>query len=132
MLENARYTDAPGYFFDISFGKNLVSKENESLRLAISQGFYVWQLLGRGQKQNDAYLYGIELAYEKNKWALNCGLSGYTGYLNNGDKPLVSRSQMAYSLSSKLLFNFRLQQGLNDFNYSSFAFSCTYQLPALK
>jgi hypothetical protein len=129
-LDNARFTDAPGYFFDVTFGKNLIKTENKQLRIAAVQGLYVWQLLGGGKKQNDAYLFGAEINYTNGFWHVNSSITGFIGYINNGDRPMVLRSQVGRKINDNWKIEFRFQQGVYNFGYSSGAVSATYSLNA--
>jgi hypothetical protein len=126
-VEGARYTDAPAYFLDATIGKNFIDKTNEKLRFSLVQGFYVWQLLGTGQKQNDAYLYGVEVDFQKNKWFFNSSLTGFRGFINNGDRPLVSRINAGFNYNENTDFTLRFQKGLHNFNYTSVALSFIYR-----
>lgn len=111
----ARYTDGMGYFFDVSYGKPL----SPALTWIGMAGFYVWQLNGDSHRQNDAFLFGNGLEWNKNGWKMQGYVAGYLGYLfNSGDKPIVLRThtEKRFKKASLLL---RLQQGMQDFKYSS-------------
>lgn len=123
-LGAARYTDGMGYYFDISYGKPL----SPTLDWIGMAGFYVWQLNGDGHRQNDAFLFGNGLEWNKNGWKLQGYVAGYLGYLlNSGDKPIVLRAhtEKRFKKASVLL---RLQQGIRDFKYSSVELGAKYFL----
>jgi hypothetical protein len=63
MLEGARYTDSPGYFFDLSFSKEWGTKEAGVFRPFGLFGFYSWQTNDELNLQNDAYMYAIGADY---------------------------------------------------------------------
>jgi hypothetical protein len=63
-LEAARFTDNMGYYADLSFGRPL----STHLKWIGMAGIYVWQLTGDGHRQNDAFLFGTGLEWNKNKW----------------------------------------------------------------
>jgi hypothetical protein len=111
----ARYTDGPGYHFDISFGKPL----NTSLKWIGMLGFYSWQLINVGRRQDDAFLFGTGAELNTKTVRLQTYVSGYLGYqLNSGDKPIVFRTNLEKKIKrTSLLMGF--QQGLHDFKYSS-------------
>ncbi len=114
-LGAARYTDGMGYYFDVSYGKPLSS----TLKWIGMAGFYVWQLNGDSHRQNDAFLFGNGLEWNKNGWRMQASVAGYLGYLfNSGDKPIVLRThtEKRFKKAGLLL---RLQQGVQDFKYSS-------------
>ena len=130
-LGAARYTDGMGYFFDVSYGKPL----SPSLKWIGMAGFYVWQLNGDKHRQNDALLFGNGLEWNKNGWKMQGSVAGYLGYLfNSGDKPIVIRThtEKRFKNASLLL---RLQQGVQDFKYSSAElgakFFLNYQPPGI-
>jgi hypothetical protein len=129
-LGNARFTDSPGYFFDMSFGKKLPLKGEviQSLRPHLMLGFYAWQMHTTDYFQNDAFLYGFGLDWDRPKFDLKSSLGGYVGYIGNGDKPMVYR--MKWQTKREKLFNYSLsvQQGLKDFSYTSFRFACLADL----
>jgi hypothetical protein len=112
----ARYTDGPGYYFDLSFGKPL----SPQFKWIGMVGFYTWQLVSDDHRQDDAFLFGSGLEWNRPGWRAQGYVAGYLGYLkSSGDKPVVARLSLEKKLSkSSLLFGF--QQGLHDFAYSSF------------
>lgn len=115
---SARYSDGPGYHFAINMGKPL--NKAKSLKLTAMAGFYVWQIESDIFKQDDAFLFGAGIEYQKKNFSLHTTIAGYLGYLEKqGDKPVVFRTRAEQQLKKmKLVLGF--QQGLNDFEYSSF------------
>lgn len=114
-LEAARYTDNMGYYTDVSFGKPL----SANLKWIGMAGLYVWQLTGDKHRQDDAFLFGTGLEWNKNGWKLQGYAAGYLGYiLNSGDKPVVLRTHTEKTFKNISLL-LRLQQGVQDFKYSS-------------
>ena len=126
-LLNARFTDAPAYFFDLSMGRGFTLNHPQfrKLRLYGTGGFYVWQTNSDQHPQDDAFLYGLGCETEFGNWRLNQVFAGYNGYLNMRDRPSVFRFQV---LRQQTLFNYTLeyQAGLNDFNYHSLKFGVAY------
>ncbi len=117
-LRDARYTDAAGYFMDLSFGKNIfLNKEKEfTLRPYVMGGFYSYQTYDIQHLQNDALLYGAGLDFNSKKISISQQFGGYSGYLNIGDKPMIYRAIFKYKnkfVDWKLWY----QWGLNDFPY---------------
>ncbi|HKK74495.1 MAG TPA: hypothetical protein VJ953_05455 [Saprospiraceae bacterium] len=82
----ARFTDAPGYFFDLGVAKAF-AKKNLEIRPSLMLGFYVWQTNRADQFQNDAFLYGAALDINWKDYQLHSSFRGYIGYLNDGDRP---------------------------------------------
>ncbi|MFW5757404.1 MAG: hypothetical protein ACOCYO_01860 [Bacteroidota bacterium] len=122
-LMSARFTDTPGYFFDLSFGKTYELKGNvvNDIRTFGLLGFYVWQTNSDILMQNDAFMYGlgakakvIDLFYLTNIWG------GYIGYKNNGDQPMLYRILLESAMDKKINYLFKYQKGLNDFPFHSF------------
>lgn len=121
-LEAARFTDNMGYYTDVSFGKSL----SPSLKLIGMAGLYVWQLTGDKHRQDDAFLFGAGLEWNKNNWKFQGYCAGYLGYLHeSGDKPVVIRTHTEKRFNRMGLL-LRLQQGVNDFKYSSAEFGLKY------
>ncbi len=117
-LRDARYTDAAGYFFDLSFGKNIViNKEKEfALRPYFMGGFYSYQTYDIQHLQNDALLYGIGLDFSSKKISIAQQFGGYSGYFNNGDQPMVYRA--VFKVKQKHIdYKLWYQWGLHDFPF---------------
>jgi hypothetical protein len=120
----ARNTDAPGYYFDVSFGKPL----NPFLKWTGMAGFYVWQIQVEEFRQNDAFLFGTGLELNKNDWKFQTSVAGFLGYMENkGDKPIVFRTGLEKKLNRTSLL-LRFQQGLHDFSYTSAEVGAKYRL----
>ena len=119
----ARYTDGPGYHFDLSIGKPF---KNSRFKWISMIGFYVWQIESDVYNQNDAFLVGSGLEWNKETMKLQTYVAGYMGYLENtGDDPFVFRAGLEKRLNrTTLLFGF--QQGLHDFDYTSVEFGAKY------
>lgn len=112
----ARDIDAPGYYFDISFGKPF---RHSALTWTGMLGFYSWHIESDKNNQDDAFMFGTGLQWDKNSWRIEANVAGYIGYLeNSGDKPVVVRFNAEKRIKRfSLLAGF--QQGLNDFDYST-------------
>lgn len=127
-LVNARYTDSPAYFVLLNAGKDLTLYKSLKARIYANIGTYIWQMYinQNNQNQDDALQYGIGIKHYTSKFFVKTDLTGYFGYLNLGDRPLVFRLQTGLFLS-KADIAFRYQIGLNDYDYQSFALSYTYK-----
>ncbi len=129
-LEAARYTDTPGYFFDLSFGKKI--NRNGTFLKAIQPyamtGFYVWQTRRDDYHQNDAFHFGLGLDMQFSKIELRNAVGGYFGYISNGDKPIVYRSSIISKFNSLFNYELRFQQGFRDFRYTSIRLGCFVNL----
>jgi hypothetical protein len=122
----ARNTDAPGYYMDLSFGKPL----GGGFRWTGMLGFYAWHLQSDQHNQNDAFLFGTGLEWNRRGWRLQAQVAGYLGYMyKRGDKPIVARLQGEKRLGKSSLFA-GLQRGLQDFSYTSAEAGCRFYFPA--
>ncbi len=112
----ARYSDGPGYYFDLSFGKPI---NQSNFKLAGMLGFYSWQLQSDRHQQDDAFLFGAGMEWNKNQWRIQANIAGYLGYLkNSGDKPVVARLGIEKKIK-RISWLLRFQQGLHDFAYTT-------------
>lgn len=126
-VEDARYTDAPAYAFDISAGKSLpfFNSSSTSIRLYGMLGFYVWQIYHLSHRQNDAIAYGTGATLSFPKWELTNDFSGYAGYTGNGDIPLIYRIDVTRK-QKKLDWRVGYQVGIHDFPYQTIRLSMIY------
>jgi hypothetical protein len=111
-LENARHTNAPGYWFLGNFAKDIYNKERFNVRIISMFGGFIWQ--AGDNQQNDSWLYGLGLQFKKKSTIVLFDASGYRGYRNNGDRPLVARFKLEQELKQ---FNYfiQYQRGINNF-----------------
>jgi hypothetical protein len=101
-LSNARFTNSPGYFFDLSFGKNITTKSEQPkpvIRIYGTLGFYVWQTNLENNRQNDAFLTGLGTKFSFGRHAFSTEAAGYFGYMKLRDDPVVVR--FIYELTGK-------------------------------
>ena len=128
-LEDARYTDTPGYSIFFSMGKYISgdASSDNSLRWYANLGTYVWQTYEYLHFQNDAINYGAAFEWKRKSWYANLECAGYFGYLGDGDRPVLVRTQIGKTIRNTDLA-FRYSYGLNDFPYQTFAVSLTQRL----
>jgi len=127
QLEGARNTDSPGYFFDLSFSKELAKTERGMFRPFGLAGFYSWQTNDELNLQNDAFLYAIGADFERNTLVFSSSLSGYLGYKNERDKPMQLNFELRKDFLGKAV---RIQyvNGLRDWEYKTIRFSFIWKL----
>lgn len=114
-LGDSRFTDGPGYYFDLSAGKN-IAIDKSILRLYGMAGFYAYQTFDVEHLQNDCFLYGVGADLHFKKLVLSQALAGYSGYLNIEDKPVVYR--VSLRLKSKLIdWKAAYQWGVRDYDF---------------
>ncbi|MCD6354416.1 MAG: hypothetical protein J7L95_02605 [Prolixibacteraceae bacterium] len=130
-LDAARYTDSPGYFFDLSFSKEWGLSESGLFRPFGLLGFYSWQTNDELNLQNDAYMYALGADFVKRNLLLSVSLSGYSGYKNERDRPMQLNFEVRKEFGGKAI---RLQylNGLRDWNYKTIRFSFIWKLNNVK
>lgn len=123
----ARYTDTPAYFFDVSAGKNYKTKGEliNSIDIYGMLGFYVWQTYSVEHRQNDAFLFGLGFDLNMGKFQFSNAFDGYSGYLNNGDKPRVYRTSLKFR-EKKISYQFGWQKGFKNMLYDNLNFSIVF------
>lgn len=113
---SARYFDTPGYYFNLTAGKSIHFKSplfNE-LRFVGNYGFLCYQL--NQEHQNDAPLFGGKMLLSAGNWTVESGIHGYSGWLDQGDKPLVLRGKLNYK-SGPATFFMQYQHALRDYPF---------------
>jgi hypothetical protein len=133
-LDDARFTDAPGYWFDLTAGEEVgpVIGRRTWIRWKATLGFYSWQTAADDYRQNDAVLAGGSFGIgEPSKYWMDISLSGYFGYMGNGDQPIVLRLQYQ-SQSSKFQkgLGWSIQQGIQNYPFTSIAMH--YRIPFIR
>lgn len=118
QLGAARFTDAPGYYFDLSAGKDFSAGTALSIRPSALLGFYSYQCFDVQQLQNDCVLYGAGVDVRSSSYCFSAQVSGYSGYKKNGDQPLVGRFSLQ-SINNSLGWKLAVQLGWHDFEYRS-------------
>lgn len=131
-LGEVRFTDSPGYYFDLTASKKYFENSNGNYTEMVGMlGFYCYQTNGVGNKQNDAMLYGFGLKTITKKIIIKNQLVGYLGYFNNGDKPMVYRLILESNMQKTVNYKFQLQQGINDNEYTTLRFSAMLDMNML-
>ncbi len=126
-LRAARYTDRPGYFFDLSVGDRLELDKglNRYIDFYGMVGFYVWQTNLNEHRQNDAFLYGIGANVNLNNLELSNSFGGYIGYIGNGDRPMVYRIHVKYK-KKNIYYKIGWQSGFKDYLYDTISLSVIF------
>jgi hypothetical protein len=127
QLEGARYTDSPGYFFDLSFSKDLAKTERGVFRPFGLAGFYSWQTNDELNLQNDAFLYALGADFERNTLLFSASWSGYSGYKNERDKPMQLNFEIKKDFAGTA-FLIQYVNGLRDWEYKTIRFSFIWKL----
>ncbi len=130
----ARFYDSPGYYFDLSAGKNLLERNDgflRGVRCATSFGFLCWQT--DNGRQNDAVMYGIQLKILTRAFALSETFGGYSGWENgisNGgkeahDRPMSLKTRLSIPVKKFEIVS-AYQYGLRDYPYQQFTIGIAY------
>jgi hypothetical protein len=129
-LDGARHTDTPGYWFDATLGKktNTQGKKIQYHRFFVKAGFYSYQTYTKNRYQNDAFLYGAGILTAFRKINIQHQFTGFAGYFNNGDRPLVYRFIIENRTAGKTGFKCMIQQGLHDLNYTTVRCTVVFNL----
>ena len=128
-LGAARFTDMPGYYFDVNAGKPL----NDHWKLFANAGFYVWETIHKKlNRQDDAFLFGAGFSFGKNNFHWQTAVSGYLGYMEElPDKPIVLRTTVTKDWKRYRGF-VRLQQGIKDIKYTTLELGSGWIFGSLK
>lgn len=125
----SRFIDSPGYSFVVAIGKTYSWNflQTQSTRIYINGGLRVYQTHRDRYLQNDLFVHGtgIDLNWKHFTWYSQ--FTGYVGYFDKGDKPLVVRSGLRTSFEQNLNFGLELQRGNRDFDYSTVSLSALYR-----
>ena len=88
-------------------------------------GFYVYQTHDYKYVQNDAIMWGVGLDLGKKGWLFKTQLTGYHGYFNYYDTPVVFRAQVSKSFQTTKI-NFRYQVGNSSYDFQSLRLGVAY------
>jgi hypothetical protein len=125
-----RNYDSPGYFFTLEIGHSYYPKHRflEEFRMVGYLGFLCWQTTTNAQ--NDAFTYGGKFVLRNRLFDFQNGLSGYSGWIANGDTPLVFSSRLTWKRTKCMLF-IEYQYGIHDFPYQNIRLGCSLKFPSL-
>ncbi|HET9571071.1 MAG TPA: hypothetical protein VFP20_06650 [Bacteroidales bacterium] len=124
---SARYFDTPGYYFNLTAAKSIHFQRGffDELRFVGNLGFLCYQL--NQEHQNDAPMFGGKFLLTAKKWTIESGIHGYSGWLNQGDKPLVLREKLNYRCGATLLF-LQYQHALRDYPFKRLQTGVSFNL----
>jgi hypothetical protein len=122
---HARYFDVPGYFFDAFIAKSIVFNDGffNELRFVASGGFLCWQV--DKVTQNDAYMYGLKTVLSGKHLSSSIAWQGYTGWIGNGDRPMVIKADIIAKLKGFRPF-IAYQYGIRDYPFHQFRIGLGY------
>lgn len=125
-LDAARYSDSPGYYFDLGLSKQIGHVGGLRGLPFGSFGFYSWQTNDLDNLQNDAYMYSLGIELSNDQWRITNSLSGYSGYKNLRDKPMVYTLDIQKNFRKNAL-RFQYLYGLRDWEYQTIKLSYLWQ-----
>jgi hypothetical protein len=117
-LLGARFTDTPGYWFDLSSGYSFHSG-TVNFRPFGMLGFYCWQTTSDGLLQNDAMIWGGGVEVSWKGFRIEQSVQGYDGWRDEKDCPYNFRLVGAVPVG-KSEVKMEFQHGLRDVLYQSF------------
>lgn len=123
-VENKRYFNTAGYFFDteISTTFRLEKKIVQALKLGINLGFMSWDV--GTNLQDDAAMYGVKSTFLFSNAELNFTFAGYWGWMHThpnygadyGDAPMIVSTNFIRDFT-RLKWTIQYQYGLINFPY---------------
>ena len=125
-LENARFTDSPGYFFDVSFGKTYNLGESWTIRPHAMGGFYVYQTNRTDYFQNDCIMWGAGADVRSADWLFKVHVTGYAGYFGEYDQPAVIRLEASRWFGRTRILA-RYQNGNDSFPWHTFRLGAEFR-----
>lgn len=115
-FRNARYTDSPAYYLDLSYHVEKRINENLTCDAGLLLGLYVWQTYMINNRQNDAVLGAMSFKLHYKDYSFSQDLRGFRGYLENGDQPLLYSIDISKSSRKRQIY-LRQQISLHDYPY---------------
>lgn len=124
----ARVYDAPGYFFDVSVGRNIYQSYDRKtvLRTALSTGFLCWQTADG--RQNDAVMYGALFSLKTGQFSAEINYGGYVGWESKGDRPMTLKTKLSWSLG-RFSINAMYQTGFVHWPFHQVRLGAAYEIP---
>ena len=114
-MHYARFYDAPGYFFDVSVGRDIGFNGGKTiLRVSAGTGFMCWQTDVR--RQNDAVMYSAAAGLEHGPFRVLSEFGGYVGWERHGDAPMTLKTSLSWGFGA-FFVKAAYQTGLMDWPY---------------
>jgi hypothetical protein len=129
-FEQRRHFDTPGYYFSVEIGNSFFPRFRflDEIRTVVHLGFLCWETTN--STQNDAPLYGGKIILRNRLFDFENTLSGYHGWMGNGDAPLVYSTRLTFKQPGFNLF-IQYQYGIFDFPYHHIQAGISIRLPGL-
>ncbi|MCF8236551.1 MAG: hypothetical protein K9I85_00195 [Saprospiraceae bacterium] len=118
-LGAARFTDTPGYFFDLDVAGNL--KQSPAWDWEAMLGFYAYQTYEDDHRQNDCVLFGGSVGWSRSRWSIRGEMRGYWGYLQDNDHPVLAQLETRWGeVNGPWQLIVKASTGILDWPYTSF------------
>ncbi len=127
QFRNARYTDSPAYYFDLSYHSEKIINADFKIDAGLLMGLYVWQTYMVNNRQNDAILAAATFQLHYKDYCLQNDIRGFKGYLGNGDQPLLYSLKLVRKWNS-LQLSISQQIALHDYPYHTAQLAVKYVL----
>ena len=116
-LGSARYTDTPGYYFDLALGRKWGTAQQHQIEF--SGGFYAYQTYEQASRQNDCILWGASYSWILDDWVWTMGGRGYHGYFRDGDQPVVVDLRLDRTWGGHWTSWLRVERGVIDYPFTT-------------
>ena len=115
-LNNARFTDAPGYAF---FFTGRWQPKNTDFWVSSDAGFQVYQTHWVDYPQNDGFLFNLKLTQRMNHGiGIHAETRTFTGYFRDGDWPRILNLSIDRNFNGTSRSALQWTKGLNDYPFS--------------
>ena len=115
-LNNARFTDAPGYAF---FFTGRWSPKYSDFWVSSDAGFQVYQTHWVNYPQNDGFLFNLKWTKRMHHGiGIHAETRTFTGYFRDGDWPRILNLSIDRSFNGKSRSALQWSKGLNDYPFS--------------
>lgn len=126
----ARVYDAPGYFFDVAAGRDIIKSSDGKtvFRTALSAGFLCWQTANG--RQNDAVMYGALASLKAGPFKAEVNYGGYVGWEGKGDRPMTLKTKLSWSIG-RFSINAMHQVGFMHWPFHQLRIGAAYSVPVI-
>ena len=115
-LNNARFTDAPGYAF---FFTGKWSPKYYDFWVSSDAGFQVYQTHWVNYPQNDGFLFNLKWTKRMHHGiGIHAETRTFTGYFRDGDWPRILNLSIDRNFNGKIKSALQWTKGLNDYPFS--------------
>jgi len=128
-FERARHFDAPGYYFELSTGKDFKIGDKIAIRPALALDFVCWQ--SDNGRQNDALGWGAQVAFKSPVVTFSTAFGQYNGIQGNGDLPRTINSRLEFHIGKWSPFIY-YRHGYHDWPFDQYRVGLYYRMDILK